>query len=79
MFVFIIVATGNGTGQPRDIKREIEEKYGIGITKTIVIAVCSAVAYLALVLGLTVWCSIRLMKRKKKIKLEKRGISSLHS
>ena len=32
--------------------------------KTIVIAVCCAVAYLAIVIGLTVYCSIRLMRAK---------------
>ena len=32
--------------------------------KTIIIAVCSAVAYLAVVIGLTVYCSIRLVKAK---------------
>ena len=32
--------------------------------KTIVIAVCSAVAYLAVVIGLTVYCSIRLIRAK---------------
>ena len=32
--------------------------------KTIIIAVCSAVAYLAIVIGLTVYCSIRLVRAK---------------
>ena len=32
--------------------------------KTVVIAVCSAVAYLAVVIGLTIYCSIRLVKAK---------------
>ncbi len=32
--------------------------------KTIIIAVCSAVAYLAVVIGLTVYCSIRLVKAR---------------
>ena len=32
--------------------------------KTIVIAVCSAIAYLAVVVGLTVYCSIRLIRAK---------------
>ena len=36
--------------------------------KTIVIAVCSAVAYLAIVIGLTVYCSIRLMRAKNQRK-----------
>ena len=30
--------------------------------KTIAIAVCSAVAYLAIIVGLTVYCSIRLVR-----------------
>ncbi|KAK2149182.1 hypothetical protein LSH36_463g04014 [Paralvinella palmiformis] len=32
--------------------------------KTIIIAVCSAVAYLAIVIGLTVYCSLRMMRAK---------------
>jgi len=32
------------------------------MVKTIAIAVCSAVAYLAIVVGLTVYCSIRLVR-----------------
>jgi len=32
--------------------------------RTIVIAVCSAIAYLAIVIGLTVYCSIRLVRAK---------------
>ena len=37
--------------------------------KTIIIAVCSAVAYLAVVIGLTVYCSIRLVKAKNMRKM----------
>ncbi|CAD5115290.1 DgyrCDS4282 [Dimorphilus gyrociliatus] len=37
--------------------------------KTIIIAVCSAVAYLAVVIGLTVYCSLRLVKRRNASKL----------
>jgi PTK7 protein tyrosine kinase 7 len=36
--------------------------------KTIVIAVCSAIAYLAIVIGLTVYCSIRLVRSKNQRK-----------
>ena len=36
--------------------------------KTIVIAVCSAIAYLAIVIGLTVYCSIRLVRAKNQRK-----------
>jgi len=32
------------------------------MVKTIAIAVCSAVAYLAIIVGLTVYCSIRLIR-----------------
>ena len=33
--------------------------------RTIIIAVCAAVAYLAVVIGLTVYCSLRLIKKKE--------------
>ena len=33
------------------------------MTNTIVIAVCSVVAYLSLIVGLTVYCSLRLVRR----------------
>jgi len=39
--------------------------------KTIVIAVCCAVAYLAIVIGLTVYCSIRLMRAKNQRKMNR--------
>ena len=39
--------------------------------KTIVIAVCCAVAYLAVVIGLTVYCSIRLMRAKNLRKINR--------
>jgi len=39
--------------------------------KTIVIAVCCAVAYLAIVIGLTVYCSIRLMRAKNLRKINR--------
>ena len=38
--------------------------------RTIVIAVCCAVAYLAVVIGLTVYCSIRLIRAKNLRKQE---------
>lgn len=37
--------------------------------KTIIIAVCSAVAYLAVVIGLTVYCSLRLVRRRNATKV----------
>jgi len=33
------------------------------VTNTIVIAVCSVVAYLGLIIGLTIYCSLRLVRR----------------
>ena len=44
-----------------DIPRRADN---FNMMKTIIIAVCSAVAYLAIVIGLTVYCSIRLVKAK---------------
>jgi len=42
---------------------EASSKDGSGdMVKTIAIAVCSAVAYLAVIVGLTVYCSIRLIR-----------------
>ena len=44
-----------------------EEKQLVGsfdMMKTIIIVVCAAVAYLAIVIGLTVYCSIRLVRLK---------------
>ena len=35
------------------------------LVRTIIIAVCAAVAYLAVVIGLTVYCSLRLIKKKE--------------
>ena len=33
------------------------------VTNTVVIAVCSVVAYLGLIIGLTIYCSLRLVRR----------------
>ena len=44
--------------------RKRREEDNFSMVKTIIIAVCSAVAYLAVVIGLTVYCSIRLVKAK---------------
>ena len=44
--------------------RKRREDDNFSMVKTIIIAVCSAVAYLAVVIGLTVYCSIRLVKAK---------------
>ena len=46
----------------------------LSITKTVAIAVCSAVAYLALVIGLSVYCSVRLMKKKRTLQISKKGM-----
>ncbi|ESO84448.1 hypothetical protein LOTGIDRAFT_71201, partial [Lottia gigantea] len=43
---------------------EVEEE-GFNMMKTIIIAVCSAGAYLALVIGLTVFCSYRLIQQRR--------------
>ena len=45
--------------------------------KTIVIAVCCAVAYLAIVIGLTVYCSIRLMRAKNLRKINRPNVTQL--
>ena len=46
-------------------KQNSAEEESFGMMKTVIIAVCSAGAYLALVIGLTLYCSRRLMKGKK--------------
>lgn len=38
---------------------------GMGMMKTVIIAVCSAGAYLALVIGLTAFCSYRLLMQRR--------------
>ena len=43
------------------------------MVKTILIAACSAVAYLAVVVGLTVYCSIRLIRAKNLRKHQNNG------
>ena len=45
-----------------------DEDEGFNMMKTIIIAVCSAVAYLGIVIGLTVYCSIRLVAAKNRRK-----------
>ena len=76
--------TANSTGMQgadttaADVSTYAVETLGIGITKTIVIAVCSSVAYLALVIGLITFCGIRLMKKRKKLKIAKKGRPSVH-
>ncbi|XP_067941664.1 inactive tyrosine-protein kinase 7-like [Watersipora subatra] len=64
---------------PGNVNELAESDQKISITKTIVIAVCSSVAYLSLVIGLVVFCSIRLMKKKQKAKLEKKAHLTLHN
>ena len=46
----------------REERNKAEENFSM--MKTVVIAVCSALAYLAVVIGLTIYCSIRLVKAK---------------
>ncbi|XP_074645987.1 inactive tyrosine-protein kinase 7-like [Tubulanus polymorphus] len=50
----------------RDSQKRNEE--GFSMMKTVVIAVCSAVAYLGLVIGLTVYCSLRVLRSRNKRK-----------
>ncbi|CAG5115170.1 unnamed protein product, partial [Candidula unifasciata] len=47
------------------ITQPIEEDEGFDMAKTVIIAVCSAGAYLALVIGLTAYCSYRLLMQRK--------------
>ena len=53
-----------GGGWETDGKEKDKEKEKFNMMKTVIIAVCAAVAYLAIVIGLTVYCSIRLVKAK---------------
>jgi len=46
-------------GSPSDA----QDADGSDVTNTVVIAVCSVVAYLGLIIGLTVYCSLRLVRR----------------
>ena len=46
------------------VNRHQSRSDDFSMMKTIIIAVCSAVAYLAVVIGLTIYCSIRLVKAK---------------
>ena len=68
------IATETEESTTLQLPGEAEESFSIGITKTIVIAVCSSVAYLALVIGLVAFCGIRLMKKKQKLRIAKKGI-----
>lgn len=43
----------------------MEEDENFNMVKTIIIAVCSAGAYLALVIGLTAFCSYRLLIQRR--------------
>ena len=53
------------TGSPGE-GRESAAADGGDVTNTVVIAVCSVVAYLGLVVGLTVYCSLRLVRRLRR-------------
>jgi len=50
-----------------DFRKNIQSKdeEGFDMMKTIIIAVCSAGAYLALVIGLTAFCSYRLLMQRR--------------
>lgn len=48
-------------GSPSDVQDEAHDSSDV--TNTVVIAVCSVVAYLGLVIGLTIYCSFRLVRR----------------
>jgi len=47
-------------GNPSD---ETDAEDSDDVTNTVVIAVCSVVAYLGLIIGLTIYCSLRLVRR----------------
>lgn len=53
------------------------EAQSVGMTKTIIIAVCSSVAYLALGIGLIIYCSIRLMRKQQRQQKLKAGRLSI--
>jgi len=44
---------------------EREDEEGFDMMRTVIIAVCSAGAYLALVIGLTAYCSYRLLMQRR--------------
>lgn len=46
------------------LEAHVTSQDAFSLVKTVTIAVCSAVAYLALVIGLIVYCSIRLIRNK---------------
>lgn len=47
------------------LKDHQDKEDGFNMMKTIIIAVCSAGAYLALVIGLTAFCSYRLLLQRR--------------
>ncbi|XP_055878198.1 inactive tyrosine-protein kinase 7-like isoform X2 [Biomphalaria glabrata] len=47
------------------ISEPLEKEESFDMTKTVIIAVCSAGAYLVLVIGLTAYCSYRLLMQRK--------------
>ncbi|OWF48337.1 inactive tyrosine-protein kinase 7-like [Mizuhopecten yessoensis] len=72
---YLNVATTNDYNK----SAEPDDEEGFDMMKTIIIAVCSAAAYLALVIGLTAFCSYRMLmqrrNRKSLVKSENGDIS----
>ncbi|CAL1542558.1 unnamed protein product [Lymnaea stagnalis] len=63
-------SANNSAGQIRTefnlrITEPVKEDEGFDMAKTVIIAVCSAGAYLALVIGLTAFCSYRLLMQRR--------------
>ena len=56
-YIYCLYLFSGDTGAPI-------EGDNFNMMKTITIAVCSAIAYLAIVIGLTVYCSLRMMRAK---------------
>lgn len=53
---------------PSEVDKEgVEDEEGIDMVKTIIIAVCSAGAYFALVIALTAYFSYRLFMKRKRV------------
>lgn len=61
--VYLHVSSG-GMQSPSDGDGQSSSGDSFNMMKTVIIAVCSAIAYLAIVIGLTVYCSIRLLRAK---------------
>ncbi|XP_064621209.1 inactive tyrosine-protein kinase 7-like isoform X2 [Lineus longissimus] len=59
----------------RDKQKKDDE--GFSMMKTVIIAVCSAIAYLGLVVGLTIYCSLRLYKSRGRRKMAENAETEL--